>query len=572
MKEQEIISSWKKGKDYPSFMDESALITLINGYLINNETPRDAIKRISSTAARLLDRDDLEDQFFNAIWKGWICPSTPVWANFGSKRGLPISCFNSHIQDSISGIFETLAEVAKMSQMGGGTSGYFGSIRPRGSKTGIANGVITGKTGGTKPFISIYDATINNVSQGKVRRGNFAAYLDIDHKDIDEFLNIREVGDPIQNISPGVCITDSFIEKLYDGDEKALTTWAKILEMRGKTGMPYIFFNDNVNNGISTPSWYGYKQNNPDLYIRSSNLCTEILEPSNDYWSFVCCLLSLNIGKYKEWKNTNVIQLAIYILDSILTEFIDKTSDIKEMWKARKFAEEHRAVGLGVLGWHSFLQSENIPFNSLMAKSYNRIIFKDLREKAELATYELGEKYEPCNIGDGKRRNSVLLALAPTTTNAIIQGESQSIEPWSSNYFIHKTSKGNFIRKNKFLEDILISIGHNTDEIWESIKKNGGSVQHLDILDDHQKDVFKTFKEINQFIIIEQAAERQQYIDQGQSLNVNIPPDTDPGLISKLYLYAHKLGIKTLYYQRSETILRGGLQEMSQESCVACSG
>lgn len=570
MKPDQLIELWVAGKDYPDWMDEAALLTLTAGYLLPSETPKDAMRRISKTAAEILNKEELEEEFFNAIWLGWLCPSTPVWANFGSNRGLPISCFGSYIDDSISGIFETLSEVAMMSKLGGGTSVYAGGIRGRGSKIGKSQG----KTNGTQPFLEIYDKAITKVSQGSTRRGALAAYLDITHKDIDEHLQIKEVGAPIQNLFGGVCIPNNFIDDLYNNDDKAWTIWAKVLESRNKTGLPYLFFNDNVNAHKTTPEWYGYHQRHKDFYIKSSNLCTEIMLPCNNFWSFVCCLISVNLAKWEEWRYSNVVELGIYLLDAIMEEFIEKTEVIKELKKARNFAKDNRALGLGVLGWHTLLQTKDLPFLGIQANSLTRIIFDQINNQSEEATLKLVTDFglEPSKIGDGKRRNSTRLAIAPTVTNATIQDCSPGTDCIPSNYFIQKSAKGDFVRKNKALESLLMELGKNTDEVWDSIKKNGGSVQHLEWLPEHKKEVFKTFKEINQFGIIEQAALRQNYLDQGQSLNVNIPPDTDPALVSKLYLYAHDLGVKTLYYQRSETILRGGLQQMAAEACVSCAG
>lgn len=576
MGNNKIIDSWRAGVDYPEWMDENSLTTLNGGYLLTGETPKDAIQRVSRTASKILNKPELETEFFQIIWNGWFCLSTPIWSNFGTTRGLPISCYGSYVEDSIKGIFDSVSEVARMSQLGGGTSAYFGALRPRGSKIGKNNG----RSDGSKQFVEIFDKVITKISQGSTRRGALAVYLDVEHKDIEEFLQIKDVGDSCQNVFTGVNISNKFIEKLYEGDEKAWSIWAKILKSRSEKGLPYIFFTDNVNNGESTPNWYGYKQTNPDLHIKASNLCTEICEPSNDRESFVCCVASMNLAKWSEWQHTNTVQLATYFLDAVTTEFIDKTKGDSMMWKARNFAKNHRALGLGVLGLHTYLQENDLPFTGLQADSFNRLVFKHIREQAELATAKLGLEYGPCKIGDGIRRNSTLIAPAPTVSNATIMGKasmfknfiSSGIEPYASNFYIQKSAKGNFTRKNKKLESLLMELGKNTDEVWDTIKKSAGSVQHLEFLTEDQREIFKTFKEINQFEIVRQASIRQKWIDQSQSLNLNIPPDTDPKTISKLYLYAHALGIKTLYYQRSESTIKGGVNVMDAEACASCAG
>lgn len=569
MSPQEYIKTFASGKDYPEWMTEEGLITLASGYLLQGETPKDAIKRVSLTAANYLNRHDLEDEFFQIIWNGWLCLATPVWSNFGTSRGLPISCFNSHVPDSIRGIGETLFETMMMTKHGGGTSAYFGDLRARGSKIGKGQG----KSNGAKSFMQMFDNMIRVVSQGGIRRGMLAAYLDIDHGDIDEFLNVRNVGDPIQELTTGVCVSDAFIDRLYNQDEKALTTWAKLLEIKNDTGLPYILFTDNANKGESVPSWYG---NNTNYPIKASNLCSEIMLPSNNTESFVCCLSSLNLAKYDEWKNSNVVELSVYFLDAVMSEFIVKTENMRGLERARKFAIKHRALGLGVLGWHTYLQSKSIPFTGLQSNSLTRVIFKQIKTQAEEASDKLAIEYAPCEVcleAGVNRRNTTLIAEAPTVTNAAIAGGvSCGIEPIPSNYFIKGGAKGNFTVRNTQLEELLISLNQNTNEVWDSIVKKAGSVQHLDFLSDDQKEVFKTFKEINQFELIEQAGIRQKYIDQGQSLNINIPPDTGAKTRSKLYLTAHALGIKSIYYQRSQSINKEGLDTMDAEACVSCSG
>jgi ribonucleoside-diphosphate reductase alpha chain len=549
-------------------MNEEALITLASGYLLPGEVPKDAIRRVSRAAANHLKRSDLEVEFFQAIWAGFISLSSPIWSNFGTNRGLPISCFNSHVPDSIEGIGKTLFETTIMTKNGGGTSTYWGDVRARGSKIGKGQG----ESNGSKSMMQMSDMMIRVVSQGGVRRGMMAVYQDADHGDIDEFLNNRKIGDPIQELTSGVCISDNFVEKLYDGDRKSLNTWAKILELRNDTGLPYVMFTDNANKGVSVPKWYGH---GTDYQIKSSNLCTEIMLPSTEEESFVCCILSLNLAKWDEWKNSNVVELAVYLLDAVLSEFIQKTEGMAGMERPRLFAQRHRAIGVGVVGWHSFLQDRSIPFTGFLANGYTREIFSNIKEKAESASEKMADEYGPCAVCYDKgvnRRHTTLLAVAPTTTNAAITGVSLQCEPWASNYFIKEGNKGDFVYKNEALTKLLIESGKNTDEVWDSIAKKQGSVQHLDFLTDEQKEVFYTFKELNQFEIIEQAGIRQQYIDQAVSLNVNIPPDTPADVRSKLYLTAHAYGIKSLYYQRSQSINKEGLDTMDAEGCSSCAG
>lgn len=566
---------WTKEIDYPQWMDEAALDTLRKGYL-SGETPKEAIEGIATKVhdyvydKKILDNkpEDIYKKVFTYIWNGWICPASPIWSNFRHKKNAPISCFNSHIEDSISGIGFTLSENMRMTQIGGGTSTYWGKVRPRG--TSIKSG---GKTNGSISFLEIFDTMINKVSQGGTRKGASAAYLPADHGDIEEFLTIKDNDSPIKNIFMGVCIDDNFISKLYEGDSYCLNIWAKILKSRAEKGLPYIFFTDNVNDHVSTPNWYGYNQSNPDYVIKCSNLCTEIMLPSNDEESFVCCLSSLNLAKYDEWKDTDVVQICTILLDAVIEDFIQKAKTDKLLKKTYRFTKNHRAIGIGVLGWHTYLQSKNVPFASIAAKSLNKNIFKLIRACAEEATLALGKAFEPCKIGDGKRRNSTVLAVAPTVSNSTIQGGvSMGIEPIVSNVFVQKSAKGDFIRKNLQLEALLESKGFNTPEIWKSIEHEDGSVQNLSCLTVDEREVFKTFKEINQFAIIDQAADRQEFIDQGQSLNVFIPLAADPKSVSKLYLYAHERGIKSLYYQRGETIMNTNttVSNTLDDTCLFC--
>lgn len=547
------------------YNEESSNI-LDRGYLLQNESIDGAIYRITNAAASLLKRPDLQKEFANIIRKGWMSLSSPIWANMGTERGLPISCFNVHVPDSILDITDKLGEVIIQTKIGGGTSGYFGELRGRG--TNVTN---NGKSSGAVSFMKLFDTAMDTVSQGGVRRGAFAAYLDIDHPDIEEFLTIKDIGNPIQNLFNAICVSDYWMQEMIDGDIDKRSIWAKVLESRQQKGLPYIFFTDNVN------------KNKPQIYkdlnltINSSNLCSEITLPSNKEESFVCCLSSMNLELYDEWKDTNAVETAVYFLDAVMQEFINKTENYKYLEAAHDFAKRHRALGLGVLGYHSYLQRNMIPFESLEAKQQNVIIFKQLYDQSYEASVKLSEEYGPAPIFNEAaptaelicRRNTTLIAIAPTTTSsAILSQTSPCIEPFSSNYYKAGLAKGNFMRKNKYLKQLLIEKGMDTEDIWRDIMLNNGSVLQLDFLSEDEKAVFKTFKEISQLEIIQQAAIRQKYIDQSQSLNLNIPADLSIKEVNKLFIEAWKLGVKTLYYQRSQSVSKELVNSLV--SCSSC--
>ncbi|MFZ1582396.1 MAG: ribonucleoside-diphosphate reductase subunit alpha, partial [Saprospiraceae bacterium] len=491
--------------------------------------------------------------------RGWMSLSSPIWANMGTERGLPISCFNVHVPDSVEGITHKLGEVIMQTKIGGGTSGYFGELRERGSAVSD-----NGKSSGAVSFMRLFDTAMDTISQGGVRRGAFAAYLDIDHPDIDEFLTIKNIGSPIQNLFNGVCVPDYWMQEMIDGDRKKRETWAKLLESRQQKGLPYIFFSDNVNR--NKPQVYKDKE----MTIHASNLCSEIALPSTIDESFICCLSSMNLELYDEWKDTEAVKMAIFFLDAVLQEFIAKTDGNHYLGSANKFAKRHRALGLGVLGWHSYLQKNMIPFEGLQAKMLTTTIFKDISEKAEKASRELARIYgEPEVLKGYGLRNTTLMAIAPTTSSSAILGQtSPGIEPFSSNYYKAGLSKGNFMRKNKYLRALLSEKGLDNEDTWRSIMLNHGSVMHLDELSTEEKDVFKTFKEISQLEIIQQAAIRQKYVDQAQSLNLNIPSSLPVKSVNQLIMEAWKLGVKTLYYQRSQSVSKELVNNLV--SCSSC--
>ncbi|WP_236059852.1 ribonucleoside-diphosphate reductase subunit alpha [Chitinophaga rhizophila] len=534
---------------------------LNRGYLLKGETVEGAIDRICTAAAQRLYKPELKEAFVEMIERGWMSLSSPIWANMGTERGLPISCFNVHIPDNIEGITHKLGEVIMQTKIGGGTSAYFGGLRARGSAV-----TDNGKSSGAVSFMRLFDTAMDTISQGGVRRGAFAAYMDIDHDDIQEFLSIKDIGHPIQNLFYGVCVPDYWMQDMIDGDMPKREIWAKVLESRQQKGLPYIFFTDNVNR--NKPQVY----KDLNLSINASNLCSEIMLPSTEDESFICCLSSMNLELYDEWKDTDAVKLAIFFLDAVLQEFITKTEGNHFLAAANRFAKRHRALGLGVLGWHSYLQKNMIAFEGMRAKQLTSIIFKDIADKAEKATKELAWIYgEPEVLKGYGRRNTTLMAIAPTTSSSAILGQtSPGIEPFSSNYFKAGLSKGNFMRKNKYLKDLLAQKGLDNEDTWRSIMLNHGSVQHLEELTEHEKDVFKTFKEISQLEIIQQAAIRQQHVDQAQSLNLNIPSNLPVKEVNRLLIEAWKLGVKTLYYQRSQSVSKELVNSLV--TCKSCEG
>ena len=543
------------------WLNEESEQMLNRGYLLKGETVVGAIERITSAAAKRLGKPELQSAFKEMITKGWISFSSPVWANMGTQRGLPISCFNVHIPDSIEGITGKLGEVIMQTKIGGGTSGYFGELRHRG--TAVTD---NGKSSGAVSFMKLFDSAMDVVSQGGVRRGAFAAYLDIDHGDIEEFLSIKDIGSPIQNLFTGVCVPDYWLQDMIDGDMEKRKIWARILESRQQKGLPYIFFTDNVNR--NKPQVYKDK----GLTINASNLCSEIMLPSTAEESFICCLSSMNLELYDEWKDTNAVKLAIYFLDAVLSEFIEKTEGNYYLSAARNFAIRHRALGLGVLGYHSYLQRNMIPFESMEAKMFNAKVFKQIQEQSLAASKELANIYgEPELLKGYGVRNATTMAIAPTTSSSAILGQtSPGIEPFASNYYKAGLAKGNFIRKNKYLAKLLEEKGLDTEDVWRDIMLNHGSVQHMTQLTQEEKDVFKTFKEISPLEIVTQAAQRQQYIDQAQSLNLNIPSSMPIKDVNKVIIDAWKLGVKTLYYQRSQSVSKElVINFMNCSSCEA---
>jgi ribonucleoside-diphosphate reductase alpha chain len=524
--------------------------------------------RVAKAAASYY-KDDVKwaEKFFTAMWNNWLCGSSPVLANMGTERGLPISCNSVHVGDSVNSIFHKNHELAMLSKNGAGVGIYLGDIRGRGE---VIKG--NGKSEGVIPWAKVYDTTTVSVNQGSTRRGASAVYLPVEHGDIGEFINIRrptgDVNRRCLNLNHGVCITDDWMKTMLAGDKAKRLLWQEILTNRVETGEPYLFFTDNVNS--QNPACYTDK----GLSVKTSNICTEIFLHTDPEHSFVCCLSSLNLVKWDEWKDTDTIEVAVRFLDAVLQEYIVKSENVPGLEASRASAIKGRAIGVGVLGWHSLLQSKMIPFDSFEAMSLNGQIFKTIRSRAEeetkLLAAELGEP-EWCK--GHNRRNTHLLAVAPTVSNSTISGgHSAGIEPIAANFYSQKSAKGTFIRKNTMLEEILETKTKNIPDIWKSINEFSGSVQHLDFLTEREKEVFLTAREINQHAIVKQAAQRQRWIDQGQSINLFFASNSSAKYIHEVHLAAWEAGLKSLYYFRTEGVIRGDLASRSKEECSACEG
>lgn len=541
------------------WLNSHSEIFLKRGYLEESVSPKQRIEDIAKKAEKLLGITGFADKFIDYMARGFYSLSTPVWTNYGTKRGLPVSCFNSYIPDTMDGILTKVAEVGMMSKLGGGTSGFFGDLRPRGAKINVG-----GESSGPVHFMELFDKVADVVSQGSARRGSFAAYLPIDHPDIEEYLQIRSEGHTIQNMSIGITISDKWMKSMISGDTKKRQIWAKVIQKRFETGYPYILFSDNVNNVAPKP----YIDNG--LTIKSSNLCSEITLHSDTNNSFVCVLSSLNLLHWDEIKETDAIETMIYFLDSVNEEFIQKTENIPYLSSARQFAMYQRALGMGALGWHSLLQSKSIAFESMAAKLLNVEIWKTIREKADSATERLATMFgEPLLLKGYNRRNVTTLAVAPTTSSSFILGQvSPSVEPLNSNYFVKKLAKGSFTYKNPYFKKILQEKNQDQDSVWKSILVRGGSVQHLEFLTIEEKQIFKTFGEISQKEIVIQNIQRQKYIDQSISLNLMIHPNCPAKQVSELLIYGWENGIKTFYYQRSAN----PAQELARNimNCTSC--
>jgi ribonucleoside-diphosphate reductase alpha chain len=568
---------WKKGIDYPEWAESDVYKkTIQGGYLLEDETPRQAYRRVARTVANRLQKKEMEEVFFDYIWKGWLCLASPVLSNTGTDKGLPISCFGIDVADSIIDIGQKNLEMMLLAKHGGGVGVGVNQIRPAGAKiTG------NGTSDGVVPFCKIYDSTILATNQGSVRRGAASVNINIEHPDFEDWLEIREPKGDVNrqslNLHQCAVVGDKFMRKLRDGDKVSRRKWGKLLQKRKATGEPYIMFKGNVNK--NNPS--AYKDN--ALKVHMTNICSEITLHTDENHSFVCCLSSLNLSKYHEWKNSNLIYDSIWFLDGVLEEFIQKAKNTRGFENAVRSAEKGRALGLGVVGWHTYLQQKGLPFEGLLSQYETRRIFSQIKIESERASMALAEEFnEPlwC-VGTGFR-NTHLRAIAPTVSNSKLSGNiSPGIEPWAANVFTDQSAKGTFIRKNPTLESVLTDNNLNNKKIWDQILKDGGSVQDIKALEkitlgDHDiplKEVFRTFKEINQLELINQAGIRQQYIDQSVSLNLAFPSEAEPKFINKVHLDAWKKGIKTLYYMRTESVLRGDIAaSATNEECLSCDG
>ena len=561
-------SNWEAGKNYPEWMDEISLATISRGYLLPGEDIKKAYRRVANASAVRLKKPELENKFFKILWNGWLGLASPVLSNMGTDRGLPISCFGIDTPDSIRGIGLTNAELMRLTASGGGVGISVSRIRPRG--TSISG---NGKSEGVVPGCKIYDSAIIATNQGNVRRGAASVNLDINHPDIEEYLEIRRPkGDPNRqclNLHQCVVADDTFMRKLEARDPEAMNLWAKILKARMETGEPYIMYKDNVNKNNPI----AYMMNNLDVSM--TNICTEITLFTDEWHSFICCLSSLNLAKYDDWKDTDTVELATWFLDGVMQEFIDKSNGKDSLVRTHNHAKKGRALGLGVMGWHTFLQQKGLPFNSIASTAHTHNIFSDIRNKAEKASRDLAIEYgEPMWCRGTGMRNTHLLAIAPTVSNSVITGGiSAGIEPLPANIYTFNGAKGTFIRKNKVLEALLESKKENKEKYWDQMLRDGGSAQNLpdNVLSREEKELFLTFPEINQLELVRQAAIRQRYIDQTQSLNLSFDPNDSPKWINQVHLEAWKLGIKTLYYLRTDSVIKGDLGSR-QADCVSCEG
>ena len=583
---------WELDVDFPSWANTEIYVkTISKGYLLAGEKPKDAYWRVATRVAQRLNKPHMASKFFDYIWKGWLNLATPVLSNTGTDRGLPISCFGIDVADSIYDIGKKNLELMLLAKHGGGVGIGINQIRPAGAPiTG------NGTSDGVVPFTKIYDSTILATNQGSVRRGAASVNLNIEHKDFEEWLEIREPKGDVNrqslNLHQCAVVGDKFMRKLQDGDETARRKWGKLLQKRKATGEPYIMFKGNVN------------KNNPEMYKKNglkvfmTNICSEITLHTDENHSFVCCLSSINLAKYDEWKDTDLIYTATWFLDGVLSEFIQKAKNMRGFENSVASAEKGRALGLGVLGWHTYLQQRGIPFEGMEAQFETRKIFSQMKIESERASRDLATEYgEPLWCKESGFRNTHLRAVAPTVSNSKLSGNvSAGIEPWAANVFTEQTAKGTFIRKNQELEKVLRKAGVNNKETWDKILEDGGSVQDIKELDSWcflngkmvqcsevseedriktypVKDVFRTFKEINQMDLVKQAGVRQQYIDQGVSLNLAFPSIATPKWINQVTLEAWKQGIKTLYYMRTESVLRGDIATRAVDpDCVACDG
>ena len=583
---------WELGVDFPEWGNTDIYVkTISKGYLLAGEKPKDAYWRVATKVAQRLNKPQMASKFFDYIWKGWLNLASPVLSNTGTDRGLPISCFGIDVADSIFDIGNKNLELMLLAKHGGGVGIGINQIRPAGAPitgNGTSDGVI--------PFAKIYDSTILATNQGSVRRGAASVNLNIEHKDFEEWLEIREPKGDVNrqslNLHQAAIVGDKFMRKLQDGEVDARRKWGKLLQKRKATGEHYIMYKGNVNK--QNPEMY----KNNGLKVHMTNICSEITLHTDESHSFVCCLSSLNLSKYDEWKDTDLVYTATWFLDGVMEEFIQRAKNLKGFENSVRSAEKGRALGLGVLGWHTYLQKNGIPFEGMTAQFETRKIFSQLKIESERASRDMAvELCEPLWCRDSGFRNTHLRAIAPTVSNSKLSGDvSAGIEPWAANIFTEQTAKGTFIRKNSELEKVLRKAGINNKDTWDKIMSDGGSIQDIKELDNlcylnskvvkvsdlseedtvksfTIKSVFKTFKEINQLDLVRQAGIRQQYIDQGVSLNLAFPATATPKWINQVTMEAWQQGVKTLYYMRTESVLRGDIASQAMDpTCASCDG
>jgi len=581
-------------EDRDNLLTDFGKTTLKDRYLLPEEnSPQEAFLR---AAKAFSDNDEMAKRIYDYSSKLWFMYSTPILSNGGTERGMPISCFLNYVGDSREGLTDHYTENAWLTSIGGGIGGYWGDIRSDGTKTSGGS-----QSSGTIPFLKVVDAEIMAFSQGKTRRGSYAAYMNVSHPEILEFLDIRkpsggDIHRKCLNLHHGINITNDFMELIekciaeptYDDtwnliDPHTMETvrtvsardlWLKILENRVATGEPYICFIDHINDALPET------QKKLGLSVKHSNLCTEITLPTDEDRTAVCCLSSVNLEKYDEWKNDKLfISDVVRFLDNTLQSFIDNAPE--HVARAKYSATQERSIGLGAMGFHAYLQKNNIVFESVLAKSKNKQMFKHIKTEAVKESQRLAIKRgeAPDMEGTGMR-NAHLLAIAPNASSSIICGTtSPSVEPFRANAYVQKTMSGSFLVKNKFLEKLLETKGINNEKTWTSILGNRGSVLHIKELSTWEKDVFKTAIEINQSWVIEHAADRQEFICQGQSLNIFVPADVNIKELHDTHMLAWKKKLKTLYYCRSEAIKRAELVSKKVErtiipeaECLACEG
>lgn len=571
------LNELKELGEAPQWLTKSGFKTLSEGYMLPGETPRGMYERVAAAAASQLKKPELIDKFFNYMWKGWLCPATPVLSNMGTDRGLPISCFGMAPGDDLFSIYNSFVETAMLTKSGGGCGKYWGLLRQKGAPikgNGVSDGII--------PWLKVEEATLHSTAQAGLRRGSGCSYLPIESADADEFIELRRrTGDIARrtqssNFHHAVCISDAFMDKCRDGDIRSRELWHKLLTTRVEENEPFIMFSDTANR--NKPDCYKHF----DLDIKSSQLCTEIFLFSDPDHTYVCCLSSLNFFLWEEWKHTDLAQTAMWFLDGVMEEFIQKSEGKPGLENARRFAIKSRAVGLGCVGWHSLLQDKMLPFESFQSMLLNTAIWKHVHDETLIASKELAKEYgEPEWCKGFGIRNTHRLAQAPTRTNSLIAGGvSEGIAPIPGNVYVDKTAKGAFIRGSAALENLLEALGKNTNDVWDQIAVDGGSVRNLKFLTDDQKKVFLTAREINQFALIQQASQRQKWIDQGQSLNLFLSPPPPDDLVKKrkfsemvhrLHIAAYLGELKSLYYLFSENILKGD-SAYDQNECKSCEG